>query len=320
MKDCSFSPKINQYSKVLVKNNSNYSKPIFLRNNENKKDFYKRKYELNFTHMPKINKNYKCNLDIYTRLYNKNKENNKNYINEDEYKFRPKTNYSFEKVAIPINRKNIVKRKKLLNEYITHQKVSLNNNNKENKISLTPNTSFTSISKISIKKEKKKIFMPYFNQITRMMNKPKKINNSLNNIKTNSYNSSNGQNYNLNNSYIQQYKNKKLVRNKSMTSNKSFLLDYMNKSFNKTNNQKQKKLAPINLTKSLNNPFYKSYNLIEEKIKRSNSKENVIMNFINKINLRNDENSLKGICVDINKKCNIIKKIVQKNKRMNHYK
>ena len=58
MKDCSFTPQINKYSKKLVKNNSNYSKPIYLRNNENKKEFYKKKYELNFTHMPKINKNY----------------------------------------------------------------------------------------------------------------------------------------------------------------------------------------------------------------------------------------------------------------------
>jgi len=40
IKNCSFSPKINKYSEILVENNPQYIKPIYLRN-ENKKDFYK---------------------------------------------------------------------------------------------------------------------------------------------------------------------------------------------------------------------------------------------------------------------------------------
>ena len=318
MKDCSFTPQINKYSKKLVKNNSNYSKPIYLRNNENKKEFYKKKYELNFTHMPKINKNYKCNLDIYARLYNKNPENKDNYLDGNNCQFRPITNYNYEKAQISNNIKNISKRKKLLNDYINHQKIALNNSNKENKIPHTPNTSCTSISKVSIKKEKQKIFRPYFNKITKTMFKPNKPSLSLIYRKTNIYNDINERNYKLNNTYIQQYRNKKIEKNKSMNTNKSFLLDYMNNNYIKINNQKQKKKTPNNLKKNdINNIFYKNQYITEKKINSNNEKENVVLNYINKINLKDNESLNKGICVDIAKRCKIIKKIVQKNKKIN---
>ena len=79
LKDCSFSPKINKYSKILIKNNSYYSKPIFLRNN-NKKDKNEKKYENNFTVIPKINK---------TSLFVTLSKSTVGIINKEQIKFIP---------------------------------------------------------------------------------------------------------------------------------------------------------------------------------------------------------------------------------------
>ena len=50
-----------------------------------------------------MSKKYNNNLDIYTRLYNKNQIKNNDYENESDYPFRPITNYNYEK-----NQKNLV--------------------------------------------------------------------------------------------------------------------------------------------------------------------------------------------------------------------
>ena len=287
LKDCSFSPKINKYSKILIRNNPNFSKPIFLRNND-KKDFYKKKYEINFTHIPKINKKYNNNLDIYSRLYNKNQIKNYNYENETDYPFRPITNYNYEK-----NHKNLVtfqnvlKREILLNEYINRQQIELNDNNKKNKLSFTPNTSCTSNSLFSIKKEKKKLIFPCFNKINKTIIKNNKVSRSLKN---------NNNNLKINNSYYQNEYNKPIIMNKSMKNSKSFILDY----FNKTNIKKNKK----------------QFELISIK----NNLENEIQNYINKINIKNNKGTNEGICINIKKKCNNFKMIINKNRSRSIYK
>ena len=97
--------------------------------------------------MPKINKKYNNNLDIYTRLYYKNQIKNNDYESESDLPFRPITYYNYEK-----NQKNLVsfqkilKREILLHEYTNQQQIELNDDNKKNKFSFTPNTSCTSNS------------------------------------------------------------------------------------------------------------------------------------------------------------------------------
>ena len=274
IKDCSFSPKIDKYSKILIKNNPNYSKPIFLRNND-KKDFYKKKHEINFTHIPKINKNYNNNLDIYNRLYNKTKIKNKeynDYENSNDCPFRPITNCNFEKShKIKLNFENILKREILLNEYISQQKINLNNNyinhNENIKLSFTQNTSCTSKSKYSTKKENQKVIEPYLDKFNRKIFKSFKVNRSLSNIKTN-----NKKYKNINNSFIQNKNDKSKIKNKYSKNNKSFLVDYINKKNNKINNYSPFRLTLYN---SKNNKFFNEHYMKNTNNINQNIKENV---------------------------------------------
>jgi len=318
IKNCSFSPKINKYSELLVENNPQYIKPIYLRK-ENKKDFYKKKHEINFTHVPKINKNY--NLDQYKRLYNKNTNKNNNDESQSEYPFKPITNYNFECNNNIKNLGNLEKRQLLLDEFISQNKIIINNNknnaqNEEfNKLSFTPNTSCTSNSKYSINPKMIKIFGPCYNEINMMYqnqnnkNKRKKINQrnySFNNI--NDYNLSKNKmtDINFNNKH---YKStEKTKRNKSAKNSNSFLFDYMS-NINKRMIQQNNFNNPGFILFKTNQNFYRNNNSNHKNVK---NKENVITSFKNKLNLDNYNSHNTGICIDITRNCKNLKQIINR--------
>ena len=318
IKNCSFSPKINKYSELLVENNPQYIKPIYLRK-ENKKDFYKKKHEIIFTHVPKINKNY--NLDQYKRLYNKNMNKNDNEESQCEYPFKPITNYNFECNNNIKNLGNLEKRQILLDEYINQNKIIINNNNKNaqneefNKLSFTPNTSCTSNSKYSINPKMIKIFGPCYNEIN-MMHKTQNNKNKRKKINQRNYSFNNINDYNL-------YKNKqteisvnnknyksteKTKRNKSAKNSNSFLFDYMS-NINKRMIQQNNLYNPGFFHFKTNQNFYRNNN---SKHKNAKNKENVITSFKNKIDLDNYNSQNTGICIDITKNCNNLKQIINR--------
>ena len=318
IKNCSFSPKINKYSELLVENNPQYIKPIYLRK-ENKKDFYKKKHEIIFTHVPKINKNY--NLDQYKRLYNKNMNKNDNEESQCEYPFKPITNYNFECNNNIKNLGNLEKRQILLDEYINQNKIIINNNNKNaqneefNKLSFTPNTSCTSNSKYSINPKMIKIFGPCYNEIN-MMHKTQNNKNKRKKINQRNYSFNNINDYNL-------YKNKqteisvnnknyksteKTKRNKSAKNSNSFLFDYMS-NINKRMIQQNNLYNPGFIHFKTNQNFYRNNN---SKHKNAKNKENVITSFKNKIDLDNYNSQNTGICIDITKNCNNLKQIINR--------
>ena len=318
IKNCSFSPKINKYSEFLVENNPQYIKPIYLRK-ENKKDFYKKKHEIIFTHVPKINKNY--NLDQYKRLYNKNMNKNDNEESQCEYPFKPITNYNFECNNNIKNLGNLEKRQILLDEYINQNKIIINNNNKNaqneefNKLSFTPNTSCTSNSKYSINPKMIKIFGPCYNEIN-MMHKTQNNKNKRKKINQRNYSFNNINDYNL-------YKNKqteisvnnknyksteKTKRNKSAKNSNSFLFDYMS-NINKRMIQQNNLYNPGFIHFKTNQNFYRNNN---SKHKNAKNKENVITSFKNKIDLDNYNSQNTGICIDITKNCNNLKQIINR--------
>ena len=113
IKDCSFSPKINKHSKKITENNSKFSKPIYLRYNDDlsRKNILLKKYQLNFTHIPKINK--KFNL----------------YLKENKKKNNT------------IKNANIIMRKLLLDEYINNKKIMNFNNEDISLLNLKTTTS-----------------------------------------------------------------------------------------------------------------------------------------------------------------------------------
>ena len=318
IKNCSFSPKINKYSELLVENNPQYIKPIYLRK-ENKKDFYKKKHEIIFTHVPKINKNY--NLDQYKRLYNKNMNKNDNEESQCEYPFKPITNYNFECNNNIKNLGNLEKRQILLDEYINQNKIIINNNNNNaqneefNKLSFTPNTSCTSNSKYSINPKMIKIFGPCYNEIN-MMHKTQNNKNKRKKINQRNYSFNNINDYNL-------YKNKqteisvnnknyksteKTKRNKSAKNSNSFLFDYMS-NINKRMIQQNNLYNPGFIHFKTNQNFYRNNN---SKHKNAKNKENVITSFKNKIDLDNYNSQNTGICIDITKNCNNLKQIINR--------
>ena len=318
IKNCSFSPKINKYSELLVENNPQYIKPIYLRK-ENKKDFYKKKHEINFTHVPKINKNY--NLDQYKRLYNKNTNKNNNDESQSEYPFKPITNYNFECNNNIKNLGNLEKRQLLLDEFISQNKIIINNNknnaqNEEfNKLSFTPNTSCTSNSKYSINPKMIKIFGPCYNEINMMYqnqnnkNKRKKINQrnySFNNINDFNLSKNKMTDINFNNKH---YKStEKTKRNKSAKNSNSFLFDYMS-NINKRMIQQNNFNNPGFILFKTNQNFYRNNNSNHKNVK---NKENVITSFKNKLNLDNYNNHNTGICIDITRNCKNLKQIINR--------
>ena len=317
IKNCSFSPKINKYSELLVENNPQYIKPIYLRK-ENKKDFYKKKHEINFTHVPKINKNY--NLDQYKRLYNKNMNKNDSEESQYEYPFKPITNYNFECNNNIKNLGNLEKRQILLEDYINQNKIIINNNNNTqneefNKLSFTPNTSCTSNSKYSINPKMIKIFGPCYNEINMMYktqnnkNKRKKINQrnySFNNI--NDYNLYKNRQTEINVNNKNYKSTEKTKRNKSAKSSNSFLFDYMS-NINKRMIQQNNFNNPGFILFKTNKNFYRNNNSNQ---KNAKNKENVITSFKNKIDLDNYNSQNTGICIDITKNCNNLKQIINR--------
>ena len=323
IKNCSFSPKINKYSELLVENNPQYIKPIYLRK-ENKKDFYKKKHEIIFTHVPKINKNY--NLDQYKRLYNKNMNKNDNEESQCEYPFKPITNYNFECNNNIKNLGNLEKRQILLEDYINQNKIIINNNNNTqneefNKLSFTPNTSCTSNSKYSINPKMIKIFGPCYNEINMMYktqnnkNKRKKINQrnySYNNI--NDYNLYKNKQTEINVNNKNYKSTEKAKRNKSTKSSNSFLFDYMS-NINKRMIQQKNFNNPGFILFKTNKNFYRNNISNQKNIK---NKENVITSFKNKINLNNYNNQNTGMCIDITRNCKNIKQIINRT-RYNSY-
>ena len=141
IKDCSFSPKINNKSKKMTENNKIFSKPIFLRYNDDniRKSNLIKKYDVKFSHIPRINKNYKLNLNKINFKLNKMTKNEN--CNKDTLKMDNNI----------IKNSNILKREILLEEYIKQQKIF---DIKNEDISLhTSKTTTTSKSKFSIKKK-----------------------------------------------------------------------------------------------------------------------------------------------------------------------
>ena len=260
IKNCSFSPKINKYSKKIIQNNSKFSKPIYLRYNNDlsRKKILFKKYQLNFTHIPKINKNYHLYL---THNENSHKNDNQKII---------KNNKSKESDNI-IKNVNIIKRKLLLDEYISNQKImnfndedisSLNLKTNHCKINLNKNLKYPIVKNLNLEKY-------FYNNISR---------------------------------------NKRNKKDKKLLKSKSFYFDYIkgiNKKINRNAILKQK-ITPIISINEMDKYFVYNYN----------NKENVIKNFIDKLNTQintfNKDN--KGICYNITEQCMNIKKIILKNK------
>ena len=268
IKDCSFSPKINKYSKKITENNSKFSNPIYLRykNDLSRKNILLKKYQLNFTHIPKINKNY--------HLYLTHNENNHKNVNQKIIKNKK----SKESDSI-IKNANIIKRKLLLDEYISNQKImnfndedisSLNLKTTNYKINLNKNLKYPIVKNLNLEKY-------FYNNISR---------------------------------------NKRNKKDKKLLKSKSFYFDYVkgiNKKINRNVILKQK-ITPIISINEMDKYFVYNYN--KSFITNQNNKENVIKSFIDNLNTQintlNKNN--KGICYNITEQCMNIKKIVLKNK------
>ena len=279
IKDCSFSPEIDKNSKKITKNNSKFSKPIFLRYNNNKerKNILLKKYSPNFTHIPKINKKYKINS--YYNDINKTKEKSKIIVIKNK------------NINEQIKNANILKRQILLDDYMNQQRI-INFNNKIN-LSKMQNTFTYSKSQFSNK-------MKIDNNLNKSQIYPTikkmKIKNNMN-VNINKFNNS--------------YSNKKIQKSKS------FYLDCV-QDINRKNKKdiihKQKFIPIISIDKI--DKYYNYYKNRNHIVSNINEKENVIQNYINKINdnIHNRKTS-KGICYNITEQCINIKKIIFKNKK-----
>ena len=286
MKDCSFSPETNKKSKIIIKNNAKFLKPIFLRYNDNKikKNLLLKKYELTFSHIPKINK--KLNINIFH-----NNTNNTNHIpKKKKNKENKKKNND-----IPLNNisndVNILKREILLDEYINNKKIK--NFNNENELSRTPITLMKSKSEIIINKN---------------LSSKKNLNKCQNYLPMKYLNLKRYICFN-NNCRIHKFK-----KDKKTLKNKSFYFECakgINERFCKDifiNNNITPIISINKMDKYFdNNNFNKSY---------INSKEDVVQNYINKINanIYHRNNNNEGISYNISEQCTNIKKIVSKNK------
>ena len=281
IKDCSFSPKINNKSKKMTDNNKIFSKPIFLRYNDDnsRKKNLTKKYELNFSHIPKINKNYKFNLNKFN-IINDGSKIIKNAGNKNK---NLKINSDI------IKNSNILKRQILLEEYIRDHKIY---DLKNEEISLnTSKTATTSKSKFSIKKN-----INSKNNINKSFNYP--IMRTMN-LKKNLFN------------------NTKVKKSKKISKNKSFYLDYIKGINDKLNLNFhcEKNIVPIISINKMDKYFKQNYsrNFVR---KNKNREENVIKNFVDKINskINAHRNDSKGIDYNITEQCINIKKILLKNK------
>ena len=287
IKDCSFSPKINNKSKKMTENNKIFSKPIFLRYNDDniRKSNLIKKYDVKFSHIPRINKNYKLNLNKINFKLNKMTKNEN--CNKDTLKMDNNI----------IKNSNILKREILLEEYIRQQKIF---DIKNEDISLhTSKTTTTSKSKFSIKKK-----INSKNSINRSFNYPIMRKKNL-----------------KKHFFINATKDK---MNKKILKNESFYLDYLkgiNDKLFLNINYTQKNVPIISINK-LDKYFKQNYSRNFRRINK-NIEENVIKSFVDKINsnINVNNNNCKGINYNITEQCMNIKKIVLKNKmNFNSYK
>ena len=286
IKDCSFSPEINKNSKKLIANNIKFSKPIFLRYNKDKtkKNNLAKKYALNLTHIPKINK--KFIFKIHQNDIKKKKDNSiKIKVNDIKNK------KTFIKNNI-IEKANILRRQLLLDEYINQHKIGFYNNN--DNISYIHNTSTSYKTQSYIKRKRE--YTHYLNKsqnypVIKKLNLEKKLNNNNRN------------------------KNKNNKKNRTIFKNKSFNFDYIKGINKKIDN---------NINLKTNNTHIISIDNIDKYYKNNrtfinsnhNNKENVEQNYINKINENiYYRNNSKGICYNITEQCINIKNIALKSKK-----
>ena len=271
----------------MTENNKIFSKPIFLRYNDDniRKSNLIKKYDVKFSHIPRINKNYKLNLNKINFKLNKMTKNEN--CNKDTLKMDNNI----------IKNSNILKREILLEEYIRQQKIF---DIKNEDISLhTSKTTTTSKSKFSIKKKinsKNSINRSFNYPIMRKMNLKKDF-------------------------FINATKDK---MNKKILKNESFYLDYLkgiNDKLFLNINYTQKNVPIISINK-LDKYFKQNYSRNFRRINK-NIEENVIKSFVDKINsnINVNNNNCKGINYNITEQCMNIKKIVLKNKmNFNSYK
>ena len=276
IKDCSFSPELNKNSKKIIENNTKFTKPIFLRYNNDKerKNILLKKYSLNFTHIPQINKKYKINLHLNSISQIKKKSK--------IIKIKDKS------VNEQIKDANILKRQLLLDEYINQ--IIITNFNNEINLSETQKTQFSNKMKIQ-------------NQSN--LNKSQ-IYPTIKNLKI------------KNNAYFNKNKYSDYKRNKIIQKSKSFYLDCIHDINNNINNKtiiRKKNIIPIISIDKMTKYFYKyrNRNCI---ISNKEEKENVVQNYINKINGNiHYRNNSRGISYNITEQCRNIKKIIYKNKK-----
>jgi hypothetical protein len=170
------------------------------------------------------------NLDVYNRLYNKSYYNKKkkNIITNEENNctFNPQL---FSSVKYNECLDDFIKRQEQFNSYIKQKKINLKkviNNKESKKFTFTPNTSYTSASKYSIKLEAQRQDESYLDKTNRLvydsMKKIQERNNHLKliyntqytfipSINKNTKKIINNKNNNINNLYY--YKHKKTKEN-----------------------------------------------------------------------------------------------------------
>ena len=277
IKDCSFSPKINENSKKIIENNSKFSRPIFLRYNNDKerKNILIQKYSQNFTHIPKINKNYKIHF-------------HPNTINQIKERYKIIKNHQRD-IHEQVKNANILKRQLMLDEYIIQRKINSFNND--------INLSHTQISQFS-----NKVKINSQNNFNKSQIYP-----TLQNLK------SKNKKYTNKNKHNEYNQNKIIEKSKSFHLD---CIKDINKNVNNNINiiHKQKIIPIISIDKIGQYFKYNNRSFIIANNKEKD-KENVVQNYINKINDNiYYRNNSRGICYNITEQCMNLKKIIFKNK------
>ena len=278
IKDCSFSPKIDKNSQKIIENNSKFSKPIFLRYNNDKerKNILLQRYTPNFTHIPKINKKYK--IHFHPNTINQKKEKSKVIKNKKK------------DIYEQVKNANILKRQLMLDEYMIQRRINSFNN--EINLSHTQNSQFSNKMKIKLQNNLNKSHI-----YPTLQNLKSKNNNYINKNKYNEYK-----------------KNKIIEKSKSFYLDCIQNIN-KNKNTNNENNVHKQKIIPIISIDNIGQYFkYKNRSFIITNNKEK-EKENVVQNYINKINDNiHYRNNSQGICYNITEQCMNIKKIIFKNK------
>ena len=323
MKECSFSPQINELNpKIFSGYSNNKNENTYIINSNQKKNLEISNSINNFTHVPKINKIYRPkrvntnSLDVYSRLY-KTKKNNTcvkccDYIDNDAINcvFKPNVNYHIDCENDTESFHNFIKRQKMFEKYITEKKINLKNkfnNIQKKKCTFTPNISCTTNSKYSIRLNAKRYDETFLDKINRIRQKEP------------SYEENYDDFYN---DYKEKVNKKKSVRNKpelkyEKNNNYTNYNDYNNNLYNykiysKYNNNENynnytdcnikyynfKKLSDDN--KDYN---YYNYNIYNNSNNDNNNGYNIYSN--NNINNVNNINNINNIYNDNNDDLNI---------------